>query len=511
MPLDASLGRCSRRVPPGEGPWKTQDTLERLCLSAGLGTPGIPRKSWRKCLGCSAVLAVQCVSGRIWEFPITLIATEPQVDDVIFTEATELGKTSAVGFRLTSTTRRPEPFTATFLPGSSSDFTVTPASGMLPPVGATGALITVSFTPTSHKNNRARLIVQAADMQWTYEVRGKTSHDSPLLCTTSTSPPALCPANQRQHNFVARNLRLPALANSKLMITCGNELPFLPSSAGALPRQQMSQAKITALENVARLGTASQSSTYSTTGIASHAIDGNRNSEWLGESCTHTNEGANNWWSVLLPATYKITSVSITNRNVLGSRLNNAQLRIGNFLENNGNYNPSCAVIIIPDGATRTFDCRGMVGRLVSVNFMNTLTFLTLCEVEVYGASLNQIYCCSRPPELAVSSPSFSAVVMGRNIAVVEKKLCWSDALFYCRDFHWDLLSIRSEAEQREVEKDPVAPADPSEPLTSALETVEISGARRRRSSEAQRPSSAQRRRLQQQQQQQQQLHGAHT
>ncbi|KAI3363451.1 hypothetical protein L3Q82_012066, partial [Scortum barcoo] len=38
-PLDASLGRCSRRVPPGGGLGKkTQDTLERLCLSTGLGT-----------------------------------------------------------------------------------------------------------------------------------------------------------------------------------------------------------------------------------------------------------------------------------------------------------------------------------------------------------------------------------------------------------------------------------------------------------------------------------------
>lgn len=54
---------------------------------------------------CEAVLAVQCVSGKIWEFPITLVATELQVDDVIITETTELGKTSALGFRLTSTTR----------------------------------------------------------------------------------------------------------------------------------------------------------------------------------------------------------------------------------------------------------------------------------------------------------------------------------------------------------------------------------------------------------------------
>ncbi|KAI3364145.1 hypothetical protein L3Q82_010962, partial [Scortum barcoo] len=42
-PWDASLGRCFRHVPPGGGLGKTQDTLERLCLSAGLGTPyGIP-------------------------------------------------------------------------------------------------------------------------------------------------------------------------------------------------------------------------------------------------------------------------------------------------------------------------------------------------------------------------------------------------------------------------------------------------------------------------------------
>ncbi|KAI3377851.1 hypothetical protein L3Q82_008989, partial [Scortum barcoo] len=35
-----------------EAPGKTQDTLERLCLSAGLGTSsGAPWKSWRKCLG----------------------------------------------------------------------------------------------------------------------------------------------------------------------------------------------------------------------------------------------------------------------------------------------------------------------------------------------------------------------------------------------------------------------------------------------------------------------------
>ncbi|KAI3360913.1 hypothetical protein L3Q82_013126 [Scortum barcoo] len=70
-PLDASLGRCSRRVPLGKGPWKTQDTLERLCLSAGLGMPWeSPWKSWRKCwgegsLGISAQTAASATRSRI--------------------------------------------------------------------------------------------------------------------------------------------------------------------------------------------------------------------------------------------------------------------------------------------------------------------------------------------------------------------------------------------------------------------------------------------------------------
>uniref|UniRef100_A0AAQ5ZD21 Calponin-homology (CH) domain-containing protein n=1 Tax=Amphiprion ocellaris TaxID=80972 RepID=A0AAQ5ZD21_AMPOC len=151
----------------------------------------------------SGVLAVQSVSGQLWEFPITLTATNPQVDDVILTETTELGKTSAVGFRLTSTFRRPTSFTAEFLPGSSSEFTVTPVSGILPPVHSTGLLFTVSFTPTTTcKRHTARLAIQTVDMRWTYEVRGKTPDDSPaplqhvhqwqLSCDRSIQRTELC-------------------------------------------------------------------------------------------------------------------------------------------------------------------------------------------------------------------------------------------------------------------------------------------------------------------------------
>ncbi|XP_075446373.1 cilia- and flagella-associated protein 47 isoform X3 [Ascaphus truei] len=53
----------------------------------------------------SATLVVQCVTGGIWKFPIKLVATEPNVDDVIQMEAVGLNKESIVGFRLTSQTR----------------------------------------------------------------------------------------------------------------------------------------------------------------------------------------------------------------------------------------------------------------------------------------------------------------------------------------------------------------------------------------------------------------------
>ncbi|XP_056286728.1 fucolectin-1-like [Pseudoliparis swirei] len=154
-------------------------------------------------------------------------------------------------------------------------------------------------------------------------------------------------------------------------------------------------------------------------------------------SCSHTGKTETTWWRLILPAMYRITSVSITNRNDVPERINNAMILIGNCPMNNGNNNPICAVIpSIPSGSTKTFNCGGMIGRFVNV-YLNS-EYLTICELEVYG-------------ELVTPSPSFGAVVMGRNVVVVEKKLSWSDAVLYCRDFYWDLLSIRSEEEQVEV------------------------------------------------------------
>ncbi|KAM4597647.1 uncharacterized protein ACJ7VT_022232 [Polymixia lowei] len=141
-------------------------------------------------------------------------------------------------------------------------------------------------------------------------------------------------------------------------------------------------------ENLALQGKATQSSLHST-GIAYNAIDGNRASIWEQASCTHTRGEWNPWWRLDLGKTHKIFTINITNRNVVPERLNGAEIRIGNSLQSNGNSNPRCAVISsITGGVTSSFQCNGMEGRYVNIVIIGRSEYLTLCEVEVYGSTL---------------------------------------------------------------------------------------------------------------------------
>uniref|UniRef100_A0A8C6SES3 Fucolectin tachylectin-4 pentraxin-1 domain-containing protein n=1 Tax=Neogobius melanostomus TaxID=47308 RepID=A0A8C6SES3_9GOBI len=73
---------------------------------------------------------------------------------------------------------------------------------------------------------------------------------------------------------------------------------------------------------------------------------------------------------------------------IISERLDGAEIRIGNSLDNNGNDNPRCATIThIPRGNTFTFTCQSgsMEGRYVNVVIPGDNKILTLCEVEVYA------------------------------------------------------------------------------------------------------------------------------
>ncbi|KAL0964921.1 hypothetical protein UPYG_G00274480 [Umbra pygmaea] len=148
-------------------------------------------------------------------------------------------------------------------------------------------------------------------------------------------------------------------------------------------------SSIPAGDNVALYGKAAQSSLHSL-GVPNNAIDGNRNGIWKVGSCTHTELELNPWWRVDLLKTYKVFSVTITNTlDSIPSRLNGAEIHIGDSLKDNGINNPRCAVISsIPGGTSSTFQCNGMEGRYVIVVIPGRNEYLTLCEVEVFGSPL---------------------------------------------------------------------------------------------------------------------------
>ncbi|XP_067456300.1 uncharacterized protein [Thunnus thynnus] len=138
--------------------------------------------------------------------------------------------------------------------------------------------------------------------------------------------------------------------------------------------------------NIARRGQVTQSSPYGNA-VPERAIDGNRASNWGQGSCTHTQNDRNPWWRLDLLKSYKINTVTITNRrDCCHQRINGAEIRIGNSLSDNGNANPRCTVISsIPAGTSKTFVCNGMEGRYVNIVIPGRKEYLTLCEVEVSG------------------------------------------------------------------------------------------------------------------------------
>ncbi|XP_073342165.1 fucolectin-1-like [Pagrus major] len=142
-------------------------------------------------------------------------------------------------------------------------------------------------------------------------------------------------------------------------------------------------------DNLAIQGKATQSSLHSF-GHAIHAIDGNRASDWAQASCIHTGNDFNPWWRVDLGKTHKVFSVNVTSYRESYQRLNGAEIRIGDSLQNNGNNNPRCAVISgLTGGFTGNFECNGMDGRYVNIVIPGRTDYLLLCEVEVYGSRLD--------------------------------------------------------------------------------------------------------------------------
>ncbi|XP_012663036.2 cilia- and flagella-associated protein 47 [Otolemur garnettii] len=158
------------------------------------------------------MLKIECIKDGVWKFPIMLVATDPDIDDVIDIEGIGLFKESAVDFRLTSHTGHSEPFTAYFLPGSDPEFFVRPQAGELLPFHTKGTLITVGFIPQMYsKTYKATLVVQTADMYWMYNINGLPQGSAPIMNVkpkVDTFNRKYNPKPPRRRNYIRENAKV---------------------------------------------------------------------------------------------------------------------------------------------------------------------------------------------------------------------------------------------------------------------------------------------------------------
>ncbi|XP_077343474.1 uncharacterized protein LOC143988082 [Lithobates pipiens] len=149
-------------------------------------------------------------------------------------------------------------------------------------------------------------------------------------------------------------------------------------------------------DNLALQGRATQSSTFEFLSLGMNAIDGNADPIFGSRSCFSSKNELSPWWRVDLLASYKISHIMITNRgDCCAEYINGAEILIGDSLTNNGNNNARCAQITaIPLGTTLTFHCFDMKGRYVNIVLPGKTTYLSFCEVQIYGTPVSECSAC---------------------------------------------------------------------------------------------------------------------
>ncbi|KAM4688887.1 fucolectin-like [Discoglossus pictus] len=199
---------------------------------------------------------------------------------------------------------------------------------------------------------------------------------------------------------------LPPSTGVHIKLPCNQRMKFLvllTVSVGIFVQSHCCSLKPGG-RNIAWNGVATQSSQADVkTGSADVAIDGFRDGNYFKGSCTHSIYEKNPWWKLDLKTRYKIDNVIVANRkDCCPERLKRAEIRIGDSPDNN---NPVCGIISDLNYLT-TFCCNGMVGRYVSVVIPGKSTWLTLCEVEVYGETAPIPAKPTKPPRPPTKPPT---------------------------------------------------------------------------------------------------------
>ncbi|XP_040214624.1 uncharacterized protein LOC120944922, partial [Rana temporaria] len=137
-----------------------------------------------------------------------------------------------------------------------------------------------------------------------------------------------------------------------------------------------------AAPNVAPSGETSQSSTDG--GDSSKATDG------LLSTCTRTTEERDPWLTLDLKSPHKVFFIALSSKkNSDPESLGGAEIHVGNSATG-WKKNPVCGTVSsMGPGATFSFKCDGMEGRYVTVVIPDKDTRLEICEVQVFGLSID--------------------------------------------------------------------------------------------------------------------------
>ncbi len=188
-----------------------------------------------------------------------------------------------------------------------------------------------------------------------------TSLDGQNFTTVQTVDAAVGTFLQIPANRPARFVRI-ALANT------GTPRPL-----------SLAEVEVIAGRNLSFIGTATQSSTYEGTAVATRAIDGNTDGNFANGSVTHTNQDNQAFWRLDLGSTLPINEVFLHNRTdgTAGERLSNFKVQVSEDGATWTDYAfPGTA------GVRESFKSR-RTGRYVRVQ-LNGANFLQLAEAETY-------------------------------------------------------------------------------------------------------------------------------
>eukprot|EP00794_Sanderia_malayensis_P015893 gene15893-17493_t len=218
-------------------------------------------------------------------------------------------------------------------------------------------------------------------------INTKLETENSVLCELVTAP-----LQNVQGQFVSKqgwnhyDLQYPKICNKGEEQFCSTEDLCIYD-----PLQSQGYKCIVLQQNIAYRKNTKQSSTTNSA-PSSRAVDGNRNRNFYGNSCTHTSGDNFPWWYVDFGREALVKSVSITNRgDCCSHRLGNFDILVGSKSDNAGSGNSVCREnLSMTNIGQKSFKClKVLAGRYLFIknNLINTP--LTLCEVEVQGVILD--------------------------------------------------------------------------------------------------------------------------